>query len=111
MGYNNKGQRIYMASGAGIHGQQWTECWGCGSTEFRKVGMAQFGRVVLACCSCGRTLTKLPSDITIGKNGIVRLNLKRETVKLGYEANDSVSEGPPINDSRRVPTANRRPRF
>lgn len=81
-GFNSKTQRAYFATGEGIQGQQWTECWDCGSTEFRKIGMAQFGRVLLACCSCGRTLTKMPCDVTVEKNGIVRLNLTRQKVRI-----------------------------
>jgi hypothetical protein len=107
-GYNDKKQRIYFASGAAIHGEQWIECWKCGSTEFRKIGMAQFGRILLKCVCCGRTLTKLPGDVTIQPNGIVRLNLKRETVKLGHNNNDSFSERPPDDSRRGQP---RRPRF
>lgn len=81
-GYNNNRQRAYMASGLNIKGRAWTECFVCSGIEFRIVRKLQFGRVLLACCCCGRTLSKDPRDITVSENGKVKLNPSRTYVKI-----------------------------
>jgi hypothetical protein len=81
-GVNSRKAKDFFASGANIHGEDWVRCFSCDGTEFRKVGEAQFGRITLICMSCGRTLTKQPSDVTIEKNGIVRLNPHRNYIKI-----------------------------